>query len=81
MDAYAMENWGLITGRASHYLLDPNASNIQQKQAIVNIQFHEVAHMWFIDFFSYHIRHDPKLLIFQVWEYYYDGVVDISISE
>ncbi|KAJ3856565.1 leucyl aminopeptidase [Lentinula lateritia] len=47
MDAYAMENWGLITGRASHYLLDPNASNIQQKQAIVNIQFHEVAHMWF----------------------------------
>ncbi|KAJ4000685.1 leucyl aminopeptidase [Lentinula boryana] len=47
MDANAMENWGLITGRASHYLLDPNASNLQQKQAIVNIQFHEVAHMWF----------------------------------
>ncbi|KIK68757.1 hypothetical protein GYMLUDRAFT_54326 [Collybiopsis luxurians FD-317 M1] len=47
MDAYAMENWGLITGRASHYLLDPNASNVAQKQAIVGMQFHEIAHMWF----------------------------------
>jgi hypothetical protein len=46
MDAHAMENWGLITGRASHYLLDSNTSNLQQKQAIVSMQFHEIAHMW-----------------------------------
>ncbi|KAF5386438.1 hypothetical protein D9757_005908 [Collybiopsis confluens] len=46
-DAYAMENWGLIVGRASQYLLDPNASNLAQKQAVVANQFHEIAHMWF----------------------------------
>ncbi|KAF9077341.1 leucyl aminopeptidase [Rhodocollybia butyracea] len=47
LDAYAMENWGLITGRAGVYLLDPNTSNLQQKQAIVSNQVHEIAHMWF----------------------------------
>ncbi|KAE9396723.1 hypothetical protein BT96DRAFT_966398 [Gymnopus androsaceus JB14] len=47
MDAYAMENWGLITGRAAAYLLDPKANNVRQKQEIVLMQFHEIAHMWF----------------------------------
>ncbi|KAF9077343.1 peptidase M1, membrane alanine aminopeptidase [Rhodocollybia butyracea] len=46
LDVAAMENWGLITGRGSRYLLDPDASDLQQKQAIVSTVFHEVAHMW-----------------------------------
>ncbi|KAF7351371.1 Aminopeptidase 1 [Mycena sanguinolenta] len=45
-DVFAMENWGLITGRASGYLLtDP--SMLRVRKEIVNLQSHETAHMWF----------------------------------
>jgi aminopeptidase 2 len=46
-DAGAMENWGLITGRTSGFLLDPKQVDMQAKKRVVIIQSHEVAHMWF----------------------------------
>ncbi|KDR73439.1 hypothetical protein GALMADRAFT_72189 [Galerina marginata CBS 339.88] len=46
-DAGAMENWGLITGRTSAFLLDPLRANIQTKKVVASVQSHEVAHMWF----------------------------------
>jgi hypothetical protein len=41
------ENWGLITGRTSVFLLDPNNPNLRFKQRLASVQSHEVAHMWF----------------------------------
>ncbi|KAI0075828.1 hypothetical protein K474DRAFT_1663834 [Panus rudis PR-1116 ss-1] len=46
-DAGAMENWGLITGRTSAFLLDPKKADIRAKKNIASTQSHEVAHMWF----------------------------------
>jgi aminopeptidase 2 len=46
-DAGAMENWGLITGRTTAYLLDPKRADQSAKKRIASIQSHEVAHMWF----------------------------------
>ncbi|KZT44121.1 leucyl aminopeptidase [Sistotremastrum suecicum HHB10207 ss-3] len=46
-DAGAMENWGLITGRTSAYLLDPKNADIRAKKRIASVQTHEVAHQWF----------------------------------
>ncbi|KAH8986249.1 hypothetical protein EDB86DRAFT_3082967 [Lactarius hatsudake] len=45
--AGAMENWGLITGQASAYLVDPENADIATKKRIAGTQSHEVAHMWF----------------------------------
>jgi aminopeptidase 2 len=41
-----MENWGLITGRTSAYLVDPKRADLKAKVRIVTTQSHEVAHMW-----------------------------------
>ncbi|KAI0259093.1 leucyl aminopeptidase [Gloeopeniophorella convolvens] len=46
-DAGAMENWGLITGRTTAYLVDPDNADIAAKKRIAGTQSHEVAHMWF----------------------------------
>jgi aminopeptidase 2 len=46
-DAGAMENWGLITGRTSAFLLDPKRVDMAAKKRVVTTQSHEVAHMWF----------------------------------
>ncbi|KAF8633724.1 hypothetical protein AX17_004382 [Amanita inopinata Kibby_2008] len=46
-DAGAMENWGLITGRTTAFLLDPRRADLQAKKNIMKTQSHEVAHMWF----------------------------------
>ncbi|PPQ65107.1 hypothetical protein CVT24_003068 [Panaeolus cyanescens] len=46
-DAGAMENWGLITGRTSAFLLDPKRADLQAKKRVASVQSHEVAHMWF----------------------------------
>ncbi|KAI0318713.1 peptidase family M1-domain-containing protein [Amylostereum chailletii] len=46
-DAGAMENWGLITGRASSFLLDPGSLDLRAQKLIAGMQCHEVAHMWF----------------------------------
>ncbi|KDQ59543.1 hypothetical protein JAAARDRAFT_33120 [Jaapia argillacea MUCL 33604] len=46
-DAGAMENWGLITGRTSVFLLDPKRADLVGKKRVATVQSHEVAHMWF----------------------------------
>ncbi|KAI9464657.1 leucyl aminopeptidase [Boletus coccyginus] len=46
-DAGAMENWGLITGRTSAFLMDSDRPDMAMKQRIAVFQTHEVAHMWF----------------------------------
>ncbi|KAF7304688.1 Aminopeptidase [Mycena kentingensis (nom. inval.)] len=46
-DAGAMENFGLITGRTSALLVDPEHSDVRAKKNVANTQSHEVAHMWF----------------------------------
>ncbi|GJE97967.1 M1 family metallopeptidase [Phanerochaete sordida] len=46
-DAGAMENWGLITGRTSAFLLDPAKADLNGKKNVAATQSHEVAHMWF----------------------------------
>jgi aminopeptidase 2 len=42
-----MENWGLITGRTSAFLLDPKGADLQAKKQVAATQSHEVAHMWY----------------------------------
>ncbi|KAF8921527.1 leucyl aminopeptidase [Mucidula mucida] len=46
-DAGAMENWGLITGRTTAFLLDPKTTDTNAKKNVFTTQSHEVAHMWF----------------------------------
>ncbi|KAF8311311.1 leucyl aminopeptidase [Clavulina sp. PMI_390] len=48
-DAGAMENWGLIMGRASSFLFDPKKSSLSAKKRVAVVQLHECAHMWFGD--------------------------------
>ncbi|GMK57699.1 hypothetical protein CspeluHIS016_0405330 [Cutaneotrichosporon spelunceum] len=45
-DMGAMENWGLITGRAAAYFVNKRSSLASLKRC-GTIQCHEVAHMWF----------------------------------
>ncbi|EGO21509.1 hypothetical protein SERLADRAFT_372157 [Serpula lacrymans var. lacrymans S7.9] len=46
-DAGAMENWGLITGRTSAFLLDPARADMAAKKRVTVFESHEIAHMWF----------------------------------
>uniref|UniRef100_A0A8H7XRZ2 Aminopeptidase n=1 Tax=Psilocybe cubensis TaxID=181762 RepID=A0A8H7XRZ2_PSICU len=46
-DPAAMENWGLITGRLSSLLIDPDRPDTRAMKEVASIQSHEVAHMWF----------------------------------
>ncbi|XP_027019984.1 aminopeptidase N isoform X2 [Tachysurus fulvidraco] len=46
-NAGAMENWGLITYRETALLFDPKTSANGNKQRIVIVVAHELAHMWF----------------------------------
>ncbi|KAH7889759.1 peptidase family M1-domain-containing protein [Phlebopus sp. FC_14] len=48
-DAGAMENWGLITGRTSAFLLNPARADTAMRKRVTVFQSHEVAHMWFGD--------------------------------
>lgn len=43
----AMENWGLITFRMNHLLIDTEDSSLDTKQAITRVVLHEIAHSWF----------------------------------
>ncbi|KAG8575331.1 hypothetical protein GDO81_009524 [Engystomops pustulosus] len=45
--AGAMENWGLITYRDTALLYDTKESSIGNKERVVTIIAHELAHMWF----------------------------------
>ncbi|KAG9266986.1 aminopeptidase Ey-like [Astyanax mexicanus] len=46
-NAGAMENWGLVTYRETSLLYDPKTSANGNKQRIVIVVSHELAHMWF----------------------------------
>ncbi|KAG8228739.1 hypothetical protein J437_LFUL007074 [Ladona fulva] len=43
----AMENWGLITYRETTLLFDPMVSTIHNKQRVISVIAHELAHQWF----------------------------------
>lgn len=45
--AGAMENWGLITYRETAMLYDPAVSAASNKQRVVVVVAHELAHQWF----------------------------------
>ncbi|KAM6202406.1 aminopeptidase N [Rhynchocyon petersi] len=46
-NAGAMENWGLVTYRESALLFDPFSSSISNKERVVTVIAHELAHQWF----------------------------------
>lgn len=45
--ANAMENWGLVTFRATALLYDPEKSSALYKQKVSYVVSHEIAHSWF----------------------------------
>ncbi|XP_038162341.1 aminopeptidase N-like [Cyprinodon tularosa] len=45
--AGAMENWGLVTYRETALLYDPVLSSTGNKERVVSVISHELAHMWF----------------------------------
>jgi len=45
----AMENLGLVTYRESALLIDPDTASLTERQRVVEIIAHEIAHMWFGD--------------------------------
>ncbi|XP_014743328.1 PREDICTED: aminopeptidase N [Sturnus vulgaris] len=46
-NAGAMENWGLVTYRENSLLFDDNFSSISNKERVVTVIAHELAHQWF----------------------------------
>ncbi|KAF5927285.1 aminopeptidase N [Diceros bicornis minor] len=46
-NAGAMENWGLVTYRESALLFDLLSSSISNKERVVTVIAHELAHQWF----------------------------------
>ncbi|NXA81709.1 AMPN Aminopeptidase, partial [Thryothorus ludovicianus] len=46
-NAGAMENWGLVTYRENSLLFDPAYSSIGNKERVVTVIAHELAHQWF----------------------------------
>ncbi|HEY8526811.1 MAG TPA: M1 family metallopeptidase [Acidimicrobiales bacterium] len=45
----AMENLGCVTFRERYLLIDPDAATQAERQAVVDVIAHEIAHMWFGD--------------------------------
>ncbi|HLM64969.1 MAG TPA: M1 family metallopeptidase [Acidimicrobiales bacterium] len=45
----AMENLGCVTFRERYVLIDPDTATQAEKQAVVDVIAHEIAHMWFGD--------------------------------
>ena len=43
----AMENWGLVTYRASALFIDPEGASDYHMQRVHEIVSHELAHQWF----------------------------------
>ncbi|NXG08010.1 AMPN Aminopeptidase, partial [Sakesphorus luctuosus] len=46
-NAGAMENWGLVTYRENSLLFDDKYSSISNKERVVTVIGHELAHQWF----------------------------------
>ncbi|XP_056228766.1 aminopeptidase N [Seriola aureovittata] len=46
-NAGAMENWGLVTYRETALLFDPIESSTGNKERVITVISHELAHMWF----------------------------------
>ncbi|KAJ8335468.1 hypothetical protein SKAU_G00388100 [Synaphobranchus kaupii] len=46
-NAGAMENWGLVTYRETALLYDPQFSSNGNKERVLTVISHELAHMWF----------------------------------
>lgn len=46
-NAGAMENWGLVTYRETALLYDPIISSTGNKERVISVISHELAHMWF----------------------------------
>ncbi|XP_027752999.1 aminopeptidase N [Empidonax traillii] len=46
-NAGAMENWGLVTYRENSLLFDDKYSSISNKERVVTVIAHELAHQWF----------------------------------
>ncbi|NXR20827.1 AMPN Aminopeptidase, partial [Cinclus mexicanus] len=46
-NAGAMENWGLVTYRENSLLFDASYSSIGNKERVVTVIAHELAHQWF----------------------------------
>ncbi|XP_019935929.2 aminopeptidase N-like isoform X1 [Paralichthys olivaceus] len=46
-NAGAMENWGLVTYRETALLYDPLESSTGNKERVLTVIAHELAHMWF----------------------------------
>ncbi|NWU68282.1 AMPN Aminopeptidase, partial [Pterocles burchelli] len=46
-NAGAMENWGLVTYRENSLLFDDSFSSIGNKERVVTVIAHELAHQWF----------------------------------
>ncbi|KAK9971385.1 hypothetical protein ABG768_024755 [Culter alburnus] len=45
--AGAMENWGLVTYRETSLFYDPKVSSNEDREWVVTVITHELAHMWF----------------------------------
>ena len=45
--AHAMENWGMVTFRATALLFDPAKSDAAYQQSVAYTVSHEIAHSWF----------------------------------
>jgi len=66
-----MENWGLIVGRTSVLLLDPERADLVGKKRVLSVQSHEIAHMWF-----------GNVVTMEWWDYLYlnEGGLPYSFS-